>query len=424
MKDQKELLKKCLINEIPAIVFQGTDKCAIEIMQAAEAIYRKNGCSPEFLKDFHDNIVEDFKAYQQENTTSIKLPDLTPSEKEAFYLLQKEKKNIDYPNQITDFEKHLIDNGFIQTNNTTLSHGKYCLINEKDYIGLAGKNGDYEFAINFNKESNQIAYFVFSNDSKYPERVGDYYNLKSYFSDIMGKYPLTNNKETADIVGKIHFYGFNGVVSETIKYTDREEFLKTIEKEIYYNPTGFKYEIPSNNPELKKAAKNIIHNMYGIDISDIPSIQQELKAVINQYRNLGYEDISKILQQYSSSIEAISANYDSKYNIENVPICNSKGRKLTGNLIITHQNNKVVLELSNLRILDKSIGKTEPLSTGSIDLASQPRQFINELLSGKKVSMTNKEGVSSLVKLNKTITGWGISAAKQLLSSADSSAGI
>lgn len=169
MKDQKELLKKCLINEIPAIVFQGTDKCAVEIMQAAEAIYRKHGCSPEFLKDFHDNIVEDFKSYQQENTINIKLPDLTPSEKEAFYLLQKkEKKNIDYPNQITDFEKHLIDNGFIQTNNTTLSHGKYCLINEKDYIGLAGKNGDYEFAINFNKESNQITYFIFSNDPKYP----------------------------------------------------------------------------------------------------------------------------------------------------------------------------------------------------------------------------------------------------------------
>ena len=79
-----------------------------------------------------------------------------------------------------------------------------------------------------------------------------------------------------------------------------------------YDPTGFKYEITSNDPELKKAAKNITRNMYGIDISDIPSIRPELKEVINQYRNLGYEDISKILQQYSSSIEAISANYDSK----------------------------------------------------------------------------------------------------------------
>lgn len=27
MKDQKELLKKCLVNDIPAIVFQGSDSC-------------------------------------------------------------------------------------------------------------------------------------------------------------------------------------------------------------------------------------------------------------------------------------------------------------------------------------------------------------------------------------------------------------
>ena len=54
MKDQKELLKKCLVNDIPAIVFQGSDSCAVEILQAAENIYRKNGCSPEFLIDFHE----------------------------------------------------------------------------------------------------------------------------------------------------------------------------------------------------------------------------------------------------------------------------------------------------------------------------------------------------------------------------------
>ena len=43
MKDQKSLLAKCLHNDIPAIVFQGSDSCAIEILQAAEKIYRKNG---------------------------------------------------------------------------------------------------------------------------------------------------------------------------------------------------------------------------------------------------------------------------------------------------------------------------------------------------------------------------------------------
>ena len=92
MKDQKELLKKCLVNDIPAIVFQGSDSCAVEILQAAENIYRKNGCSPEFLIDFHENVVENFKAYQLENSIATKLPDLTTSEKEAFYILQEKEE--------------------------------------------------------------------------------------------------------------------------------------------------------------------------------------------------------------------------------------------------------------------------------------------------------------------------------------------
>ncbi len=106
---------------------------------------------------------------------------------------------------------------------------------------------------------------------------------------------------------------------------------------------------------------------------------------------------------------------------KDIPIVSTPSKILIADVLSA---NKKQCELSNLRIQDKSIGKTEPLSTGSIDLSSQPQQSLKELLSGKKVAMTNKEGVSSLVKLNKTVAGWGISAAKQLLSSADSSAGV
>ena len=38
--------------------------------------------------------------------------------------------------------------------------------------------------------------------------------------------------------------------------------------------------------------------------------------------------------------------------------------------------------------------------------------------------LLNKSGTNSLVTLNKTITGWGISAVKQVFNSADNSAGI
>lgn len=131
MKDQKELLKKCLVNDIPAIVFQGSDSCAVEILQAAENIYRKNGCSPEFLIDFHENVVENFRAYQLENSIATKLPDLTTSEKEAFYILQ-EKEEAYFPIHIKDFEQHLKDYGFTRTYENTTSYGKYLLLKEKD----------------------------------------------------------------------------------------------------------------------------------------------------------------------------------------------------------------------------------------------------------------------------------------------------
>lgn len=45
MKDQIRLLRDCFHNEIPAVVFQGNDSCAGEILEAAKKIYQKHGCS-------------------------------------------------------------------------------------------------------------------------------------------------------------------------------------------------------------------------------------------------------------------------------------------------------------------------------------------------------------------------------------------
>ena len=56
------------------------------------------------LIDFHENVVENFRAYQLENSIATKLPDLTTSEKEAFYILQ-EKEEAYFPIHIKDFEQ-------------------------------------------------------------------------------------------------------------------------------------------------------------------------------------------------------------------------------------------------------------------------------------------------------------------------------
>lgn len=82
MKDQLRLLRDCIYNEIPAVVFQGDDSCAPEILEAAAEIYRRHGCSEEFLYDWQ-LLVDEVKAYQAECPARVKLPRLSQSEAET-----------------------------------------------------------------------------------------------------------------------------------------------------------------------------------------------------------------------------------------------------------------------------------------------------------------------------------------------------
>ena len=81
MKDQFKLLRDCIHNDIPAIVFQGDDKCLPEILGAAIDIYKQNGCSPEFLYDL-GLLLNEVKAYQSESPETVKLPKLSSVERE------------------------------------------------------------------------------------------------------------------------------------------------------------------------------------------------------------------------------------------------------------------------------------------------------------------------------------------------------
>ncbi|OUN77905.1 hypothetical protein [Bacteroides sp. An51A] len=79
MKDQLRLLRDCINGDIPAVVFQGDDRCAPEILEAAKEIYRKSGCSEEFLYDWQ-LLIDEVKAYQRESPDTVKLPRLSPTE--------------------------------------------------------------------------------------------------------------------------------------------------------------------------------------------------------------------------------------------------------------------------------------------------------------------------------------------------------
>ncbi len=81
MKDQIRLLRDCINHDIPAVVFQGDDSCAAEILEAAKVIYARHGCTPEFLYDWQ-LLINEVKAYQSECPSRVKLPKLSPVEME------------------------------------------------------------------------------------------------------------------------------------------------------------------------------------------------------------------------------------------------------------------------------------------------------------------------------------------------------
>lgn len=86
MKDQVKLLRKCINNDVPAIVFQGDDLAAVEILEGALKCYSQIGCEKEFLIDFK-LLINEFKAYQEESPQKVKKPKLTETEK---FLIKKD----------------------------------------------------------------------------------------------------------------------------------------------------------------------------------------------------------------------------------------------------------------------------------------------------------------------------------------------
>ena len=66
------------------------------------------------------------------------------------------------------------------------------------------------------------------------------------------------NQEGA-LVGRIIFA--NG---EAFEYANPAEFLKVIQEELPYHPTsGFRYKVLTDDPKIRKAADDILCDLYG-----------------------------------------------------------------------------------------------------------------------------------------------------------------
>ena len=74
-KDQRKLLNRCVMNEIPVFVLTGTDNCALAALRAYAQEARRLGCNDDFIEDLEGNVLPDFKVFQEEEPEKVKLPD-------------------------------------------------------------------------------------------------------------------------------------------------------------------------------------------------------------------------------------------------------------------------------------------------------------------------------------------------------------
>ena len=74
-KDQRKLLNRCVMNEIPVFVLTGTDQCAMVALRAYAEAAKQMGCSEEFVEDLEGNVIPDFRDFQLQEPEKVKLPD-------------------------------------------------------------------------------------------------------------------------------------------------------------------------------------------------------------------------------------------------------------------------------------------------------------------------------------------------------------
>ena len=74
-KDQRKLLNRCVMNEIPVFVLTGTDQCALAALRAYAEEARRLGCNLDFIEDLEGHVIPDFYTFQSEEPEKVKLPD-------------------------------------------------------------------------------------------------------------------------------------------------------------------------------------------------------------------------------------------------------------------------------------------------------------------------------------------------------------
>jgi hypothetical protein len=75
MRDQLALLRKCLRDDVPAVVISAKDVCSVPVLRRYLEEATARGCDPDFIEDFRA-VLNGFILFQEEEPENVKIPDL------------------------------------------------------------------------------------------------------------------------------------------------------------------------------------------------------------------------------------------------------------------------------------------------------------------------------------------------------------
>jgi hypothetical protein len=214
----------------------------------------------------------------------------------------------------------------------------------------------------------------------------------------------------------------NNITSElTLSSIDRVTDLHLLVAQNNIIDSGAEIMYLKDTPEEASQTINSKIQKALTDEQNNEMIYQNLKEAYDyqETRVLSHHRTYSVLHETELSFKDISQEaykIPSRLSIQEFEVMSSNSKTVIADVSNTQMKDR---QLSNYRILDKSIGKAEPLNVGDIDLSKQTPDSIKKLLSGSKVKLIDNKGTSNLYNLSKGPSGWALTIGKQLFGSMD-----
>jgi len=241
-------------------------------------------------------------------------------------------------------------------------------------------------------------------------------NLKTELSSQIAEKNIVNNDLPA--IGKIDFLGWKGEVAETINYTDSNDFLAAIKKEMNYNPDGFKYSILSKEPELMKAADDVIYDAYGAENphsleeyksgdKEIPVVETPSESVTTPIYKEPAVPVDPNIKKLNEAGNTCLASFieNGKTDFKNFEIFCNDDFFLHGDFKLISENGNKIPKFDSLTLTDRITYKKincmpmlDKLNENNVDILKLNPSHFEQLFSKNSLDLTDIRGKELFTK--------------------------